>query len=162
MYKNCDLKIFALSASKDFGKEICKSRELKHPEKKCIDLHFDDGESYARPDEDVRDKDVFVIQSLHSVDGEAVDTKVMRLAIFNNATKYASAARITNVIPYLAYTRQDRKDKSRAPLSAQVIADLFMNSGANRILGMDWHNPAVHNAYRIPVDILDPISEFVQ
>ncbi len=160
MYKNCELKIFALCSTKYFGSDTAKS--MRAELSKGVDSSFPDGESYARPGEDVRGKDVFVIQSLHNVDNETVDTRLAKLAIFNNAAKYASAARITDVIPYLAYTRQDRKDRSRAPLSAQCVADTLMSSGANRVLSMDWHNPAVQNAYRIPVDILDPIKQLVE
>lgn len=159
MYKNCEIKIFALKSTEHFGREVC--RAIRKPISECVDDGFPDGESYTRPKEDVRGKDVFVIQSLHGVGGESVDTKLNKLAIFNNAAKYASAARITDVIPYLAYTRQDRKDRSRAPLSSQMVADQLMSSGASRILSMDWHNPAIQNAYRVPVDILNPIGELV-
>lgn len=160
MYRNCELRVFALVSTKEFGSEVCQSRSLMRSLDACEDANFPDGESYVRPEEDVRGRDVFVIQSLHGLTGESVDIKIAKLAIFNNAAKYASAARVTDVIPYHAYTRQDRKDKSRAPLSFKNVAKALMSSGADRILGMDWHNPAVQNAYDIPVDILDPIEEF--
>lgn len=156
MYRNCEVAVFALSSSNEFGREMCTCPSLKTRLDKSEDFNFPDGESYARPDVNVRGKDVFVIQSLHGVGGESVDVRLAKLAIFNNATRFASAARITNVIPYHAYTRQDRKTRSRDPLSLKQVANQLMTSGVNRILGMDWHNPAVQNAYDIPVDILDP------
>lgn len=152
MYKACELKIFALKSSEEFGKRVCES--IRERVSECEDKNFPDKESYARPLENVRGRDIFVIQSLYNGPFEDVDKKIRKLCIFNNAAKYGSAARITSVIPYLAYARQDRKDKSRAPLSAQLLADDLMNSGANRILGMTWHSVAIQNAYRVPHDIL--------
>ncbi len=159
MYQNCELLIFSLNATKEFGEEVCISKRYELG--KVLDKIFEDGESYCKPDENVRGKDVFVVQSLHGIYGEDVDKKITKLKLFNNAAKGASAARVTDVIPYLAYGRQDRKDQSRAPLSAQVLAEDLMNSGADRILSIDWHNPAVQNAYKIQVDILAPTTEVV-
>ena len=163
MYKSCEISIFALESSKEFGEKVCNS--LGYALKRCEEKIFPDGESYVRPLENVRGKDVFVIQSLDGEGNESVDTKLMKLALFNNAACYGSAARITDVIPYMAYVKQDRKDKSRAPLSSKVVANLLMGggtkNGANRILSIDWHSPAVQNAYEIPVDILEPYKEFI-
>ena len=152
-----ELRIFALESTREFGEEVC--RNIRHKLRSSIDKNFPDGESYAQPAEDVRGKDVFVIQSLHNLGEEKVDTKLAKLIIYNIAALRASAGRITNVIPYHAYTRQDRKAQSRAPLSFKAMAKALVANGANRILSMDWHNPAVENAYDIPVDLLSPVKE---
>jgi ribose-phosphate pyrophosphokinase len=148
--------IFALNSTKRFGEKLGANGLI-------YESTFPDGEVYARPDEDIRGADVFVIQSLHNYgDGdERLGDKLWKLAIFCNAAHHASANRITAVIPYLAYSRQDRKTEARAPLSAQALADTLQANFVNRLLTMDPHNAAIQSAYRIPSDILSPLRPLV-
>jgi len=110
-----ELVIFALGSSQEFGKKLCGSLGISLS--KCDEFSFPNGESYIRILENVRGKDVVVISSLYN-DELSVDQKIWRLGLFNDAAKLSSAGRIINVIPYIAYCRQDRLTKSREALSA--------------------------------------------
>ncbi len=158
MYKGCEIKIFALNSSREFGKKLVDSINKKLS--KHVEVEFPDTETKTCPcpeeDGNCREKDVYIIQSLYGEPGkEDIYRKFTKLLIFNNAVRHASAARITNVIPYLAHTRQDRKTEAREPLSGQVILDSLIKSGANKILSCTWHSPALQNALYVPCDILD-------
>ena len=111
---------------------------------------FSDGEISVNIGETVRGSDVFVVQST----SEPVNDNLMELLIMIDAFKRASAGRITAVIPYLGYARQDRKAKARDPISAKLVADLIETAGADRVLAMDLHAPQIQGFFNIPVDHL--------
>src|SRR5881392_2693172 len=112
--------------------------------------NFPDGEFLARIDEDVRGRDVFVVQSTC----HPVNENVMELLIMLDSLKRASASRITVVLPYYGYARQDRKAEGRVPISAKLVADLLTSSGAQRVLTLDLHAAQIQGFFNIPVDHL--------
>ncbi|MDW7982535.1 MAG: ribose-phosphate pyrophosphokinase [Thermomicrobium sp.] len=111
---------------------------------------WSDGETRVRLEENVRGSDVFVIQSLCA----PVNQNIMELLILLDAVKRASAARITAVIPYYAYARQEKKTAGREPISAKLLANLLTTAGADRVLTLDLHAPAIEGFFDIPVDHL--------
>ncbi|MDK2801731.1 MAG: ribose-phosphate pyrophosphokinae [Clostridiales bacterium] len=111
---------------------------------------FSDGEIFVNTGETVRGSDVFVVQST----SYPVNDHIMELLIMIDAFKRASAGRITAVIPYFGYARQDRKAKARDPISAKLVADLIATAGADRVLTMDLHAPQIQGFFNIPVDHL--------
>ena len=111
---------------------------------------FADGEVRAEIHENIRGKDAFVIQSTST----PVNDNVMELLVMIDALKRASARRITAVLPYFGYARQDRKTMSRAPISAKLLADLITTAGANRVLTVDLHAGQIQGFFNIPVDTL--------
>src|SRR6478752_4957972 len=117
--------------------------------------NFPDGEFWARIDEDVRGRDVFVVQPTCP----PVNDNVMELLIILDAFKRASPARITAVIPYFGYARQDRKDTGRVPISAKLVADLLTTAGAARVLCLDLHAAQIQGFFNIPVDHLYAVKE---
>ena len=137
------LKLFALNASKQFGEEIAHYLDIAvcpHEERR-----FEDGEAYVAPsstDEmsNVRGSDVFVVQSCYADGGECVDQKLMKLYIMLGSLRDASAGRITAVLPYYPYARQDRKTASRAPVTTKYVSALI-SQFADRVLAMDVHEP---------------------
>lgn len=112
--------------------------------------HFSDGEISITINETVRGRDVFMVQSTC----HPVNNSIMELLIMIDALKRASAGRITAVIPYFGYARQDRKSKARDPISAKLVADLIATAGADRVLTMDLHAPQIQGFFNIPVDHL--------
>ena len=145
---NSDLKIFAGNSNPDLAWEICNC--LSMPVGKALVGTFSDGEIKVEIGENVRGRDVFVIQSTC----HPVNTNLMELLIMIDALKRASARRITAVIPYYGYARQDRKVAPRVPISAKLVADLLTSAGANRILTMDLHVGQIQGFFNIPVDNL--------
>ena len=145
---NSDLKIFAGNSNSDLALEICDC--LSMPPGKAYVGTFSDGEIRVEIGENVRGRDVFVIQSTC----QPVNTNLMELLIMIDALKRASARRITAVIPYYGYARQDRKVAPRVPISAKLVADLLTSAGANRILTMDLHVGQIQGFFNIPVDNL--------
>ncbi len=145
---NSDLKIFAGNSNPDLALEICNC--LSMPLGKAYVGTFSDGEIRIEIGENVRGRDVFVIQSTC----QPVNTNLMELLIMIDALKRASARRITAVIPYYGYARQDRKVAPRVPISAKLVADLLTSAGANRILTMDLHVGQIQGFFNIPVDNL--------
>ena len=143
-----DLKIFSGSAHPALTREICQ--HLGIPIGAIEVRRFADGEAYCQILENVRGTDVFVIQPTCP----PVDQNLMELLVMLDAFKRSSAARITAVLPYYGYARQDRKDKPRVPISAKLVADLLTAAGAGRILAMDLHAPAIQGFFDIPVDHL--------
>jgi ribose-phosphate pyrophosphokinase len=142
---NRDLKLFALDASKDFGEKVAAS--LGVPLSKHSESTFHDGEVYIVSDENVRETDVYVIHSLYGDDMESVNDKLMKLLIFIGSLHDASAYRVTAVLPYFCYARQDRKTGSRVPVTTKYITHLFECLKTRRILTIDAHNPgAFQNA----------------
>ncbi len=145
---NSDLKIFAGNSNPDLALEICNC--LSMPLGKAFVGTFSDGEIRVEIGENVRGKDVFVFQSTC----QPVNENLMELLIMIDAMKRASARRITAVIPYYGYARQDRKVAPRVPISAKLVADLLTSAGANRILTMDLHVGQIQGFFNIPVDNL--------
>lgn len=141
-------KIFTGSANPALAEEICQYLSL--PLGDAALGRFSDGEIYFQINENVRGADVFVVQpTCHPV-----DTHLMELLLMTDAFKRASAARITPVISYYGYARQDRKDKPRVPISAKLVADLLEKAGINRALTLDLHAPQIQGYFNVPVDHL--------
>ena len=142
------MKIFSGSSNKALAEDIASY--LKIDLGKCVLERFSDGEIHFYIDENVRGEDVFVVQS-GSFDA---NFHMMELFLMIDAFKRASAGRITIVIPYYCYARQDWKDRPRVPISARLVADLLEASGADRVLTMDLHSPQIQGFFSIPVDNL--------
>ncbi len=150
------LKIFSGNANPSLAGEIC--RELKVPAAQGKITRFSDGEVRVQILENVRGADVFVVQpTCHPV-----NTNLMELLLMMDALKRASARRITAVIPYYGYSRQDRKDRPRVPISSRLVADLVTTAGADRVLTMDLHAPQIQGFFRTPVDNLLAIPVLVE
>ncbi len=143
-----DIKIFAANSNKKVAEHIAK--ELGLPMGKSDVITFSDGEISVSINESVRGSDVFVVQSTSN----PVNDNLMELLIMIDAFKRASAGRITAVIPYFGYARQDRKAKARDPISAKLVADLITTAGADRVLTMDLHAAQIQGFFSIPVDHL--------
>lgn len=143
-----DIKIFSGNAYPKAAEEIAKSLGL--PLGKCTVGHFADGEVCVSLEESVRGSDVFIVQSTCN----PVNDNLMELIIMMDAFKRASAGRITAVIPYFGYARQDRKAKARDPISAKVVANMLVAAGADRVLTMDLHASQIQGFFDIPVDHL--------
>ena len=151
-----DIKVFTGNSNPKLAKDICM--ELGIPLGNCEVGAFSDGENFASIYETVRGSDVFVVQSTCSFvkDGKegTVNDALMELLIMIDALKRASAGRITAVIPYFGYARQDRKTKPRDPISAKLVANLITEAGADRVLTMDLHANQIQGFFDIPVDNL--------
>jgi len=143
-----DLKIFSGNGNPRLATAICDYLRVQPGQWNLT--RFADGEVYCQVLENVRGTDVFVIQPTCP----PVNEHLMELLIAVDALKRASAARITAVIPYYGYARQDRKDKPRVPISAKLVADLLQAAGIQRILTMDLHAPAIQGFFDVPVDHL--------
>ena len=143
-----DIKIFSGTSNRPLAEAICKEMgmELGNAEVGA----FSDGENFVSIYETVRGSDVFVVQSTSS----PVNDNLMELLIMIDALKRASAGRITAVIPYFGYARQDRKTKPRDPISAKLVANLITRAGADRVLTMDLHANQIQGFFDIPVDNL--------
>lgn len=141
-------KIFSGNANPVLAESVCSY--LQTPLGKSQVTRFSDGESYCQILENVRGVDVFVIQPTCS----PVNTNLMELLIMIDALKRASAGRITAVIPYYGYARQDRKDKPRVPITAKLVANMITRAGADRLLTMDLHANQIVGFFQIPVDHL--------
>jgi len=142
------LRIFSGNANRALSEEICAY--LKVPLGNAQVKRFSDGEVYIQILENVRGADVFVVQPTC----QPVDTNLLELLLIMDAMKRSSAERITAVIPYYGYARQDRKDKPRVPISAKLVADLLTTAGANRTLTLDLHAPQIQGFFNCPVDHL--------
>ncbi len=141
-------KIFCGTANQPLADEVCAFLGLIRGQ--ALVRRFADGEGYVQIQENVRGADVFVMQPTC----REVDKHLMELLLMIDALKRASARRITAVIPYYGYGRQDRKDKPRAPISAKLVADLLTTAGADRALLIDPHAPQIQGFFNIPVDHL--------
>lgn len=142
------IKIFAGNASKDLAQQICQQLDLQLGK---IEVgKFSDGETSVNIKETVRGCDVFVVQSTCS----PVNDNLMELLVIIDALKRASAGRITAVMPYFGYARQDRKARARDPISAKLVADILQTAGANRVLTMDLHSSQLQGFFNVPVDNL--------
>ena len=155
-----ELKIFSGRAHPALAREICEYLGIGLGE--ITLFNFSDGENYCQIDENVRGADIFVVQPTCS----PVNDHIMELLILLDAFRRSSASRITAVMPYFGYARQDKKDKPRVPIAAKLMADLLTASGADRILTMDLHTLQIQGFFNIPVDhlfaapvLLDAIRE---
>jgi len=142
------LKIFAGNANPGLASAIAE--RLGHPLGNIELTQFSDGEVRCQLQENVRGNDVFVIQPTCC----PVNRSIMELLIMMDAARRSSAARITAVIPYFGYARQDKKDEPRVPITAKLIADLVVGAGADRVLAMDLHAGQIQGFFNIPVDHL--------
>ncbi len=143
-----DIKIFTGTAYPKVAEDIAKNLGL--PLGKCSVGHFADGEISVSLEESVRGSDAFIVQSTCN----PVNDNLMELIIMIDAFRRASAGRITAVIPYFSYARQDRKAKARDPISAKVVANMLTAAGADRVLTMDLHAAQIQGFFDIPVDHL--------
>jgi len=141
-------KIFCGTANESLTDEVCAFLGLTRGQ--ALVTRFKDGEAYVQVQENVRGADVFVVQPTC----RPVDEHLMELLLMIDALKRASARRITSVIPYFGYARQDRKDKPRVPISSKLVADLLTTAGADRALIVDLHAPQLQGFFNIPVDHL--------
>src|SRR2546423_10577853 len=143
-----ELKIFTGTQNSPLTNEICEYLECELG--KSSVTRFSDGEIYFQILENVRGADIFIVQPTCP----PVDSNLIELFLMIDAFKRASAKRITAVIPYFGYARQDRKDKPRVPISSKVVSDLLVASGTDRLLTMDLHAPQIQGFFSIPVDHL--------
>jgi ribose-phosphate pyrophosphokinase len=148
MHDRDRLKVFAGNANPALAQEICLA--LGIAQSQAMVKMFSDGEIYLQLQENVRGEDVFVIQPTCT----PVDRNIMELLLMIDALKRSSAQRITAVLPYYGYARQDRKDKPRVPISAKLIAALLETAGADRVLTLDLHAAQIQGFFNIPVDHL--------
>lgn len=142
------VKVFSGNANLPLAKRICDYIGIELG--KCIVGSFPDGETFVKIEENVRGEDVFVIQPT----SPPTNHHLMELLIMIDALRRASAKRITAVIPYYGYARQDRKDQPRVPITAKLVANLLVAAGANRVLTMDLHAQQIQGFFDIPVDHL--------
>jgi ribose-phosphate pyrophosphokinase len=147
-------RLFGMNATKKFAQHVADYLDIElspHEEE-----YFPDHEPYVRSDVNVRGCDVYVIQSLYTDETETVADKFIKLLFFIGSLYDASAERVTAVIPYLAFARQDRKVTSRELITTKYVAKLLESVNTNRLLTIDVHNlSALQNAYRIPTDNLE-------
>lgn len=152
---NKTASIVAGNSNMALTKEIVKY--LKMPLSKAIVTVFSEGEIFVKIEENVRGKDVFIVQSTCP----PVNDNLMELLILLDALKRASAKRITAVLPYFGYARQDRKDQPRVPITAKLVANLLTTAGADRVLTVDLHAGQIQGFFDIPVDHLFAVNTFV-
>jgi ribose-phosphate pyrophosphokinase len=143
-----DLKIFSGRSNKDLTHKICSYLGL--PAGNIAIGNFPDGEISCKVEEDVRGRDVFLVQPTCS----PVNEHLMELLIMIESCKRASAGRLTAVVPYYGYARQDRKDEGRVPITAKLVANLIVRAGADRVLTMDLHAAQIQGFFDVPVDHL--------
>ena len=142
------LKIFTGNSNRALAEEIC--RHIGVPLGEATVTSFPDGESFVKINENIRGADVFIIQSTCPPSNH----HLMELLIMIDAARRASAQRITAVMPFYGYGRQDRKDQPRVPITAKLVANLLVAAGANRVLTMDLHSQQIQGFFDIPVDHL--------
>jgi len=148
MSKRPGLNIFTGNSNRPLAEEICKGIGITLGE--AVVNSFPDGESFVKINENVRGSDVYLIQSTCP----PTNHHLMELLIMIDAARRASANRITAVIPFYGYARQDRKDQPRVPITAKLVANLLTAAGANRVLTMDLHSQQIQGFFDIPVDHL--------
>jgi ribose-phosphate pyrophosphokinase len=142
------VKIFSGTANQPLAQAICKKIGIKLGQ--CTIQPFPDGETFVKIDDNVRGEDVYIIQPT----SPPTNHNLMELFIMIDALKRASAKRITAVMPFYGYARQDRKDQPRVPITAKLVANLLVAAGANRLLTMDLHAQQIQGFFDIPVDHL--------
>jgi ribose-phosphate pyrophosphokinase len=142
------VKIFSGTSNRPLAKAICDS--INMPLGACTVDAFPDGETFVKIDENVRGEDVFLVQST----SPPTNHNLMEMFIMMDALRRSSAKRITAVMPFYGYARQDRKDQPRVPITAKLVANLIVAAGANRLLTMDLHAQQIQGFFDIPVDHL--------
>ena len=142
------LKIFSGNSNRPLAEDIC--RHVGVPLGAATVTSFPDGETFVKIDENIRGQDVYIVQSTCT----PTNHHIMELLIMIDAAKRASAKRITAVMPFYGYARQDRKDQPRVPITAKLVANILTAAGANRILTMDLHSQQIQGFFDIPVDHL--------
>jgi ribose-phosphate pyrophosphokinase len=142
------VKIFSGTANPPLAEKICQSIGIELG--KCTVSAFPDGETFVKIDENVRGEDVYLVQST----SPPTNHYLMEMFIMMDALRRASASRITAVLPFYGYARQDRKDQPRVPITAKLVANLIVAAGANRVLTMDLHAQQIQGFFDIPVDHL--------
>ena len=150
-----ELKIFSGRANRPLAKQICSEAEVTIGE--AAIQNFSDGEIWVKYVENIRGDDVFIIQPT-----QPPADNLMELLILLDAAKRASAKRVTAVIPYFGYARQDRKDQPRVSISAKLVANLITKAGADRVITMDLHTPQIQGFFDIPMDHLYSSSLFIE
>jgi len=150
------MRLFAGRGSRHFGEKVCAHLDI--PLGQSTTELFPDGEIIVKIDEDVRGRDCFVMLSTC----QPVNDNLVELLIFMDCLRRASARRITAVIPYYGYARQDRKDEGRTPITAKLVANLITTAGANRVLALDLHAAQIQGFFDIPVDHLTAAPVFVE
>jgi ribose-phosphate pyrophosphokinase len=150
------IKIFAGRAGRDLASSMCTHLDL--PMGRSTSSEFPDGEIFVKLDEDVRGRDCFVVQPTC----QPVNDSLIELLVYIDCLRRASAKRITAVIPYFGYARQDRKDEGRVPITAKMVANLVTAAGADRVLCMDLHAAQIQGFFDIPVDHLSAAPVFVE
>ena len=160
MLVDCELSLFAVETTRDYGLRVAQHLDLvlgEHEERA-----FEDGEHKIRPLIDVRRHDVFVMHSLYGEAEQSPNDKLCRLLFFIGALKDAGADRVTAVVPYLCYARKDRRTQPRDPITTKYVARLFEASGADAVITLDVHNlAAFENAFRCASTNLEAIPLFV-
>lgn len=155
------MQLFALGATRPFGERVAErlgTSLAEHEERE-----FEDGQHKARPLVNVRGRDVFVLHSLHGDEEQSVNDKLCRLLFFLGAVRDASAGSVTAVVPYLAYSRKDRKTKARDPVTTRYVAALFEAMQVDRVVTLDVHNVAAfQNAFRCRTEHLEARGLFVE
>ena len=154
-----EIAIFSANANQQLANAIVK--HLGVPMGQSMSQRFADGECDIRINETVRGKDIFIVQSIATSPHGSANDHLMELLVMIDAMRRSSAGRITAVVPYLGYARQDRRDRSHAPISAKLVADMLTVAGADRILSMDLHSPQVQGFFNIPFDHLSGVHTFV-
>ena len=154
--KDTRFKIFSGSSNRPLAVEMCKCMGV--PLGDATVNCFPDGESFVKINENIRGADVYIIQSTCP----PTNHHLMELLIMMDAAKRASASRITAIIPFYGYARQDRKDQPRVPITAKLVANLLVAAGANRVLAMDLHSQQIQGFFDIPVDHLFASPVFFQ
>lgn len=155
------MAIFAPAAGRDFGTRVARhlGRELARHEER----DFEWGQHKSRPLESVRDRDVYVVQSLHGDFEQSVNDKLCRLLFFLGALRDAGAGRLTAVVPFLCYSRKDRKTKPRDPVTTRYVAALFEAVGVDRVVSLEVHNlAAFQNAFRCATEHLEAQAVFAE
>ncbi len=155
------LALFALNATRDFGARVAQALGVAlcaHEERE-----FEDGEHKARPLESVRGRDAYVLQSLYADGAQSANDKLVRLLFFLGCLRDAGAARVTAVLPYLAYARKDAKTQPRDPVTTRYVAQLFEAVGPDCVVALDVHNPAAfQNAFRCRTEHLTTTRLFAE
>jgi len=155
------LLLFALGESTELGSRVAAAMNARLAP--LEEREFEDGEHKTRPLVNVRDRDVYVLHSLHGGGAHSVDQKLLRLLFFAGALRDASAARVTALVPYLAYARKDRKTKPRDPVTTRYVAQIMEAVGIDRIVALDVHNVAAYqNAFRCRTEHLEAAPLFVR
>jgi ribose-phosphate pyrophosphokinase len=143
-----EIKIFGGRAHPSLTREICDYLGL--PQGNSTEFNFSDGETFCQIDENVRGSDVFIVQPTC----RPVNENLIELLILLDAFKRSSASRVTAVLPYYGYARQDKKDQPRVPITAKLVADLISRAGADRVLTLDLHAAQIQGFFDVPVDHL--------